>query len=307
MSKRIVSLLPSSTEIICKLGFRNQLVGISHECDYPNSVIGLPVLTKPRFAPQGSSHEIDDRVKDLLNRGLSVYDVDADLLKGLSPDLIVTQAQCEACAVSLDEVREVVSSWMGKEPHIVSLEPNRLNEVWLDLDRVAEAMNAPESSSNFKLEIRERQVILDDKNKELKSKPSVLCIEWINPIMIAANWVPELVQLAGGTNLLSESGTHSHTVSWEDVIESNPDFLLLMPCGFNIERTLEEVSLLKKKNGWEDLKAVKASQVIVVDGNQYFNRPGPRLLDSAEILAEIFKPKVHERRYFGKAWIVADI
>ena len=169
MSKRIVSLLPSSTEIICKLGFRNQLLGISHECDYPNSVKGLPVLTKPRFAPQCSSHEIDDRVKALLNRGLSVYDVDVDLLKGLSPDLNVTQAQCEACAVSLDEVREVVSSWMGKEPDIVSLEPNKLNEVWLDLDSVAEAMKAPESSSNFKSEIMERLGILGDKNKELKS------------------------------------------------------------------------------------------------------------------------------------------
>ena len=306
MGKRVVSLLPSSTEIICKLGFGDHLIGVSHECDYPNSIVGLPVLTKPRFSPEGTSLEIDDRVQDLLKKGLSVYDVDVSLLRKLSPDLIVTQAQCEACAVSLNEVQEIVSKWTENQTKILSLEPNTLNDVWRDFDRVAMAMDVPESASMINSEILDRLEILKDKLKGIKQKPTVLCIEWIDPIMVAANWVPELVNLAGGVNMLSDSGSHSHAYSWDDVLKSNPDFIIMMPCGFSIKRTLEEINLLQTKTGWKDLKAVKDNKVFVVDGNQYFNRPGPRLIDSAEILAEIFHGKHNERKYFEDAWIVTN-
>ena len=306
MGKRIVSLLPSSTEIICKLGFSDHLIGVSHECDYPNSIVGLPVLTKPRFSPHGTSIEIDDRVQNLLKKGLSVYDVDAPLLRDLSPDLIVTQAQCDACAVSLNEVQDIVSKWTENQTKIISLVPKTLNDVWLDFDRVAKAMDVTESASMINSEILERLEILKNKLKEIKKKPTVLCIEWIDPIMIAANWVPELVSIAGGINLLSEKGSHSHTYSWENILTSNPDFLIMMPCGFSIKRTLEEINLLQNKTGWKNLKAVKNKKVYVVDGNQYFNRPGPRLIDSAEILAEIFHGEHIERQYFEDAWIVAN-
>ena len=306
MDKRIVSLLPSCTEIICKLGYREHLVGISHECDYPNSISGLPVLTKARLSPEGTSIEINQSVTDLLQRGLSVYDVDASLLKSLSPDIIVTQAQCEACAVSLDQVQDIVSNWTLNQTEIISLEPNTLNEVWLDFDIIAKAMDAPESSSILKSEINERFKLLKDKLKGTEQKPTVLCIEWIEPIMVAANWVPELVGLAGGKNVMSVSGTDSNFCSWDEIKQTNPDIIIMMPCGFGIKRTLEDIHYLQNRKGWQELKAVKENKVFVVDGNQYFNRPGPRLVDSAEILAEVIHPEYFERKYPEDAWITID-
>ena len=306
MDKRIVSLLPSCTEIICKLGFREHLVGISHECDYPNSISGLPVLTKARLSPEGTSIEINQSVTDLLQRGLSVYDVDASLLKSLSPEIIVTQAQCEACAVSLDQVQDIVSNWTLNKTEIISLEPNTLNEVWLGFDIIAKTMDAPESSSILKSEINERFKLLKDKLKGTEQKPTVLCIEWIEPIMVAANWVPELVGLAGGKNVMSVSGTDSNFCSWDEIKQTNPDIIIMMPCGFGIKRTLEDIHYLQNRKGWQELKAVKENKVFVVDGNQYFNRPGPRLVDSAEILAEVIHPEYFERKYPEDAWITID-
>ena len=306
MDKRIVSLLPSCTEIICKLGYREHLVGISHECDYPNSISGLPVLTKARLSTEGTSIEINQSVTDLLQRGLSVYDVDASLLKSLSPEIIVTQAQCEACAVSLDQVQDIVSNWTLNQTEIISLEPNTLNEVWLGFDIIAKTMDAPESSSILKSEINERFKLLKDKLKGTEQKPTVLCIEWIEPIMVAANWVPELVGLAGGKNVMSVSGTDSNFCSWDEIKQTNPDIIIMMPCGFGIKRTLEDLHFLQNIKGWEELKAVKENKVFVVDGNQYFNRPGPRLVDSAEILAEVIHPEYFERKYPEDAWITID-
>ena len=306
MDKRIVSLLPSCTEIICRLGYREHLVGISHECDYPNSISGLPVLTKARLSPEGTSIEINQSVTDLLQRGLSVYDVDASLLKSLSPEIIVTQAQCEACAVSLDQVQDIVSNWTLNQTEIISLEPNTLNEVWLGFDIIAKTMGAPESSSILKSEINERFKLLKDKLKGTEQKPTVLCIEWIEPIMVAANWVPELVSFAGGRNVMSVSGTDSRFCSWDEIKKTNPDIIIMMPCGFGIKRTLEDIHFLQNIKGWEELKAVKERKVFVVDGNQYFNRPGPRLVDSAEILAEVIHPEYFERKYPVDAWITID-
>ena len=306
MDKRIVSLLPSCTEIICKLGYREHLVGISHECDYPISISGLPVLTKARLSTEGTSIEINQSVTDLLQRGLSVYDVDASLLKSLSPEIIVTQAQCEACAVSLDQVQDIVSNWTLNQTEIISLEPNTLNEVWLGFDIIAKTMDAPESSSILKSEINERFKLLKDKLKGTEQKPTVLCIEWIEPIMVAANWVPELVGLAGGKNVMSVSGTDSNFCSWDEIKQTNPDIIIMMPCGFGIKRTFEDIHYLQNRKGWQELKAVKENKVFVVDGNQYFNRPGPRLVDSAEILAEVIHPEYFERKYPEDAWITID-
>ena len=300
---KIVSLLPSSTEIVCRLGFREQLVGISHECDYPVSVKGLPILTKPRFSPLGSSQHIDKSVQNLLKSGLSVYEVNTYLLKDLAPDLIITQAQCEACAVSLNDVKGAVSDWVGNKPDIISLEPNYLEEVWSDFERVGKALNNVESYFNLKSEIEQRLDTLKENSQKLVKKPTVLCVEWIDPLMIAANWVPELVNIAGGINILSKPGSHSHIFKWDEIVETNPDFIIMMPCGFNIDRTLEEIDILKKKTDWLNLKAVMLNQVFVVDGNQYFNRPGPRLVESAEILFEIFNHNTNETKSIEKSWI----
>ena len=306
MDKRIVSLLPSCTEIICKLGYKENLVGISHECDYPNSISGLPVLTKARLSTKGTSIDINQSVTDLLQRGLSVYDVDSYLLKSLSPDIFVTQAQCEACAVSLDQIKDIVSNWTLNKTEIISLEPNTLNEVWLGFDIIAKTMGTPEYSTILKSEINERFKFLKDKMKGTDQKPTVLCIEWIEPIMVAANWVPELVGLAGGKNVMSVSGTDSNFCSWDEIKKTNPDIIIMMPCGFGIKRTLEDLHFLQNIKGWEELKAVKENKVFVVDGNNYFNRPGPRLVDSAEILAEIIHPEIFERKYLEDAWITID-
>ena len=306
MDKRIVSLLPSCTEIICKLGYKEHLVGISHECDYPNSISGLPVLTKARLSTKGTSIDINQSVTDLLQRGLSVYDVDASLLKSLSPEIIVTQAQCEACAVSLDQVKEIVSNWTRNKTEIISLEPNNLNEVWSSFDIIAKAMDSPESSSILKTEINERFKLLKDKLNVTKKKPTILCIEWIEPIMVAANWVPELVGLAGGKNVMSVSGTDSNFCSCDEIKKTNPEIIIMMPCGFEIKRTLEDLHYLQEREGWQGLKAVKENKVYVVDGNQYFNRPGPRLVDSAEIMAEIIHSEYFERKFTEDAWITID-
>ena len=305
MYKKIVSLLPSCTEIICKLGYSENLVGISHECDYPNSISGLPVLTKARVSSERNSIEINQCVSDLLQKGLSVYDVHASLLKSLSPDIIITQAQCEACAVSLDQVKEIVSNWTRNKTEIISLEPNTLNEVWLGFDIIAKTMGSTESSSILKSEINERFKLLKNKLKGT-DLPTVLCIEWIEPIMAAANWVPELVGLAGGKNVMSVSGTDSNFCSWDEIIKTNPEIIIMMPCGFRIKRTFEEIHYLQNRKGWQELKAVKENKVFVVDGNQYFNRPGPRLIDSAEILAEIIHSDYFERKYSEDAWITID-
>ena len=173
-------------------------------------------------------------------------------------------------------------------------------------DIIAKAMGAPESSSILKSEINERFKLLKDKLKVTGQKPTVLCIEWIEPIMIAANWVPELVGLAGGKNVMSVSGTDSNFCSWDEIKKTNPDIIIMMPCGFGIKRTLEDLHYLQKREGWQELKAVKDKKVYVVDGNQYFNRPGPRLVDSAEILAEIINPDYFERKYSDNAWITID-
>ena len=305
MDKRIVSLLPSCTEIICRLGYSKQLVGISHECDYPYSISGLPVLTRARLSTEGTSIEINQSVTDLLQRGLSVYDVDSSLLKSLSPDIIVTQAQCEACAVSLDQVQDIVSNWTLNQTEIISLEPNTLNEVWLGVDIIAKTMGTAEYSYILKSEINERFKLLKNKLKGA-DQPTVLCIEWIEPIMVAANWVPELVGLAGGKNVMSVSGTDSNFCSWDEIKQTNPDIIIMMPCGFGIKRTFENIHYLQNRKGWQELKAVKENKVFVVDGNQYFNRPGPRLLDSAEILAEIIHPDNFERKYSEDSWITID-
>ena len=300
---KIVSLLPSSTEIVCKLGFRDNLVGVSHECDYPVSVKDLPILTKPRFSPINSSQEIDNSVQDLLKKGLSVYEVNTDLLKKLAPDLIITQAQCEACAVSLNDVKKAVSDWVGNKPDIVSLEPNYLDEVWSDFEKVWEKINCTDSYLKFKSKIEQRLEKLKQKSQQLIKRPSVVCVEWIDPLMIAANWVPELVDIAGGINLLSKPGSHSHIFKWEEIIESNPEFIIMMPCGFDINRTLEEIEILKQKPDWSKLEAVKSNHVFVVDGNQYFNRPGPRLIESAEILFEIFNFNDKKVKAYENSWI----
>ena len=292
---RVVSLLPSSTEIICDLGCRDLLVGRSHECDYPSDVGALPACTAPKFDPDGTSYEIDQRVKAILQEALSVYRVDAEQLDALAPDLIVTQSQCEVCAVNLRDVEEAACRIIGSQPRIVSLECYTLKEVGESIQVVAEALGVSAKGNALVQEMNEWLKRLGDQTRDLP-RPTVACIEWLEPLMAAGNWVPELVEIAGGDNLFGAAGRHSPWMDWEQLVASDPDVLVIMPCGFDMDTARRETAALTERAGWAELCAVRQGRVYVTDGNQYFNRPGPRLVESGEILAEIFYP---ERFSFG--------
>lgn len=299
---RIVSLIASATEIVCALGFEGQLVGRSHECDYPDSVRRLPVCTEPKFDVTGPSAAIDRRVKDVLRDGLSVYRVHADVLRQLRPDVIVTQSHCEVCAVSQRDVEQAVCDWFDARPQVVSLAPNALADVWDDIRRVADALGAPERGELLVQDLRQRMAHIAGRVQSLPDRPTVACIEWIEPLMAAGNWVPELVELAGGVNLFGAAGRHSPWMTWEQLRERDPEVIVVLPCGFDIERTRQEMPALTRQPGWPDLRAVRQRRVFLADGNQFFNRPGPRLVESLEILAELLHPTTFRFGHEGGGW-----
>jgi iron complex transport system substrate-binding protein len=299
---RIVSLIASSTEIVCALGFEPSLVGRSHECDYPASIKKLPVCTESKVGLHGTSYDIDQQVRALVQEALSVYRVDGDVLRELKPDLIVTQDQCEVCAVSLPDVEEALEDWLGARPIVISLAAEDLAGVWADIGRVAEALEAPERGEALIDALKSRMEDISERARDLPKRPSVACIEWIEPLMAAGNWMPELVEMAGGENLFGEAGRHSPWMTWEELREKDPEVVVVLPCGFNIERTRAEMGGLISLAGWSDLKAVQGGRVYLADGNQYFNRPGPRLAESLEILAELFHPGRFSFGHDGGGW-----
>jgi iron complex transport system substrate-binding protein len=300
---RIVSLIASATEIVCALGFESQLVGRSHECDYPPSVKSLPQLTSPKFDVEGSSAQIDQRVKAIVQDALSVYRVDPQMLEDLKPTHIITQSQCEVCAVSLKDVEQAVCELTSSRPTIVSLEPNALEDVWSDIARAGAALSATERAQELVDELAGRLDSIVQRTHWLEQNPSVAYIEWIDPLMAGGNWMPELISIAGGLNLFGEAGKHSPWMTWEDLVAKDPDVIFVAPCGFDIPRTLQEMNLLSSRPEWSNLKAVSSGRVVVADGNQYFNRPGPRLVESAEILAEVIHPNVFHFGHEGTGWI----
>jgi iron complex transport system substrate-binding protein len=298
---RIVSLIASATEIVCALGFEEQLVGRSHECDYPPSVSRLPVCTEPKFNVDGTSYQIDQRVKAILQESLSVYRVDGDRLRDLEPDVIVTQAQCEVCAVSLREVERVVCAYLSACPRIVSLMPNCLADVWTDIERVGEALGVTQRAAELVQSLQMRMAAIADRAESLP-KPIIACVEWIDPLMAGGNWMPELVEMAGGVNLFGEAGKHSPWMTWEALCQADPEVLLFLPCGFDIKRCRQELRGLSTKPEWGKLRAIQNDRVILADGNQYFNRPGPRLVESLEILAEVLHPHTFNFGHHRSGW-----
>ena len=299
---RILSLIPSSTEIVCALGFENQLIGRSHECDFPSSVQTLSSCTAPKFKVEGTSAEIDQRVKSILKNALSVYQIDEKKLQQMQPDIIITQAQCEVCAVSLKDVENAVSEWVESRPQIVSLEPNELSDIWKDFINIAEALGVKEQGHELVSQLKQRMNKIAQKTINLPQKPTVVCIEWIEPLMSAGNWMPELIEMGGGINLFGVAGEQSPWMTWEQLLEANPDVILVMPCGFNLARSKAEMSSLSQKPEWSQLNAVQNQQVYLTDGNQYFNRPGPRLVESLEIIAEILHPAHFDFYHQQSGW-----
>lgn len=289
-ARRIACLLPSATEIVCALGLREALVGISHECDFPPDVVGLPVLTEARIDPRRDSATIDAEVRALVRDGLSVYRIHTERLESLQPDLIVTQQQCEVCAVSYREVEEAARAVLGYDCPIVSLEPMVLDDIQRDIARVAVAAGVGERAESLTTALRGRLERIVVRCAGVRYRPRVACIEWLDPLMAAGNWVPEMIELCGGRSDLAARGEHSRTLSWDQLVAYDPEVLVLMPCGFPIAQTLAELPHLQQRPEWRKLLAVQQGRAFVADGNAYFNRPGPRIVDSAELLAGLIHP-----------------
>jgi len=290
---RIVSMISSATEIVHALGALPWMVGRSHECDYPDEVRALPVCTAPRFAVDGDSREIDRLVKQTLAESISVYQVFDDVLERLQPTHILTQIHCEVCAVSLRDVERSVAGRLASRPQVVSLQPSSLAEVWEDIRRVARSLDIDARGVELVARFEERMRSIADAAAAAQRRPRLAAIEWIEPLMPTANWMPELVAMAGAENVAWRT--------WDDLAAADPDIILVMPCGFDLERAVSEMHWLTGRDAWPDLRAVRKGRVFVADGNRYFNRPGPRLVESLEILAGIVHPEVFPPRHARRA------
>ena len=297
---RVISLLPAATEIVCALGLEDCLVGRSHACDYPESIRTLPTCTTSTIDPKGNSGEIDARVKTGASQ--PIYTLDLERLQQLQPELILTQAQCDVCAISEEQVRRSLSDKKAGGPRLITLSAHRLQELWKDFQAVADALGVPDRGRALVKDLKQRCVAIIEQACQVKRRPTVACLEWLDPLMAAGNWVPELVELAGGENLLGAPGQHSDWLSWETLCASDPSVLIIMPCGFDLEKTRQEWTRLRSQSSWEKLQAVRDKQVYLTDGNQFFNRPGPRLIDSLEMLAGILQPGLFKPRHRGTGW-----
>ena len=295
---RVVSLIASATEIVHELGAGGLQVARSHECDWPPHVLNLPQLTKPKFKVEGSSLQIDVAVKALVEQGLAVYEVDAAGLKAIAPDVILTQDQCEVCAVSLADVERAVATWTECRANVVSLRPHTMEDIYSDNQRIADALGIPDSGAAMNARIRARFAAIAA-TVTGQPKPRLAFIEWIDPPMSGGHWMPELIDIAGGINLFGNLGAQSPWISIADVMRAEPDVILVAPCGYDLEKTREELAVLDCNPEWQALRAVRDNQVFIADGNAFFNRPGPRLVESTEILAEILHPDVQSYGHIG--------
>lgn len=280
---RIVSLIASATEITCALGLREALVGRSHECDSPTDVVRLPALTAATFDTGLPSLRIDTTVKDLVRDGLAVYHVDRETLRALRPDVILTQDQCEVCAASLKDVEAAVCDWVGQPVRILSLRPNSLADIWADIRRVGAALGVAPAAEALVEGLKARIAACGRPRAPIK----VACIEWIDPVMTAGHWIPELIEAVGARSLLADAGGPSPYVTLAELAAADPDLIVISPCGFDVARSLAEMPALAVQDAWRDLRAVREGRVAVADGNKYFNRPSPSVAETAEILADI--------------------
>ncbi len=296
-----MTLLASGTEIVCALDCGDRLVGRSHECDHPAWVLRLPAVTAPRFDTSASSLEIDRSVRGLLSQALSVYTVDTVKLAALAPDLLVTQVQCEVCAVSLRDVEEAVRAGLPSQPAIVSMKPDSLADVWADMRAIADALGVPERGVQLVTRLRSRLRGIAERTKG-RPRPRVVCIEWIEPLMVAGNWTPELMALAGADDVLGVAGRHAGAIEFEQLAAADPDVIWITPCGFGLERTRAELAPLISHAGWARLRAVQAGRVFLGDGNALFNRPGPRVVEATECLAEAMHPGAFRYGHEGRGW-----
>lgn len=292
---RIVSLIPSATEIVCALGFRDRLVGRSHECDFPAGVESLPALTAPKMDPRAGTEAVDRDVRRLVEQGLSVYRIDGEALDRLQPDLVLTQDQCEVCAVSLEDVEAAVCRLARRDVRVVSLSPRSLSDVYESVLTVARALGAEERGRALVGELRGR-LASTAAAAPPGLRPRVVHVEWIAPLMVGGHWMHELVDAAGGEHRLGVRDGDTRPVLWEEVRAYDPEVVVVAPCGFTIPQAERDLPRLERLPGWAETAAARAGRVFLADGNAFFNRPGPRLVDTAEIVqAAIFGRQAHHR------------
>lgn len=300
INKRIISLLPSATEIVVAIGAGSNLVGISHECDHPQEIKNLAVCTKANIDSKLSSVEIDSAVRNKIENALSLYELDFDLIKSLEPDLIITQDQCKVCAVHVDDLKQKLNEIIGREIEIISLQPSSIEEVLNDIQTVAESLSI--NVDEYLEELNDRIEIVKHKVKFVKHRPEIVCIEWIEPLMTAGHWTPQLIDFAGGKAVLSETFKASKYITCEELKAADPDGIIIAACGFDMERIKSEMHVLEKNEFWQSLKAVQKGHVFIADGNAYFNRSGPRLVDTLEIIAEILQVNQFYYGFENLAW-----
>lgn len=299
---RIVSLLPSATETVAALGLADALVGRSHECDLPS----LPALTAPRFPADRPSAEIDRDVRAIVEQGLAVYRVDAEALRALRPDVILTQDQCEVCSLSTAQLDAAVADWVEGRPLVVSAHGATLAEVWQDIRRVAEALGVAERGAALVAALEGRVAAIAERARAQPRRPRLAAIEWIEPLMGSGNWMPELIALAGGASLFGAIGQPSPRIDREALMREAPEVILVSPCGFTIAQSRADMPALAGWSGWSGLGAVAAGRVCLADGNRFFHRPGPSLADSLEILAEITHPDAFDFGHRDRDWVRWD-
>lgn len=299
---RIVSLLPSATEVVAALGVANALVGRSHACDFPPEVAAVPVVTRPRIAPARPSRRIHGDVSRLIGTALSVFEVDAERLRALRPDIIFTQHQCEACAVTEKDLTAALAEWTGAAPAVVSLAPATLAQVWDSFGAVGEALDLGWAGRELAARARERVEVIAERVQPGRTRPAVACVEWLDPPMIAGHWVPDIVAAAGGRAVLAKRGAKAEPTTLREIAAAAADAMVLMPCGFDLARTIEEGRRFIARPSIARTQAVRGGRIWATDGNAYFNRPGPRLVTSVEMLTEILHPDLFNAGYQGTAW-----
>lgn len=295
-------MIASATEIVCALGLEGRLVGISHECDHPASILDRPRLSRTKVDPRAPSAAIDRTVRELVRDGLSVYEIDVDRLQLLAPDVIVTQDQCAVCAVSLSEVEAACRRLARPETRVVSCKPEVLEDVYADIRKVGAATGTEDRAQELVTSMRRALHDLSAAVAE-RPRPTVVCVEWIEPVMVAGGWMPELVRIAGGEPLIVTGPSRFRQVTWDDVRQADPDAVVVMPCGFPLAQSRTELAQQGKAHAHlGDLRATREGRTWLADGNAFFNRPGPRLVDSARQLARILHPDLFPEDPMVERW-----
>jgi iron complex transport system substrate-binding protein len=295
---RICSLLPSATEILYAIGLGDSVFGVTHECDFPADAATKPALIRPRVDPQASPAEIDRKVSEIIARGESIYAVDAELLSSLSPDLILTQDLCHVCAASPDDLATALTR-LARQPQVLSLTPRSLAEVWDDIRRVGDATGRHREAEALAAALEQRVAAIEATSARAGSRPRVLCLEWLDPYFVGGHWIPEMVYKAGGEDVLGRLRQPSYKVTGDEILDSSPDAIVIMPCGYDTARVAAEFRLDQLPRGADALPAVKERRVFAVDANSYFSRPGPRLADGIAVLAHLIHPDLFAAEILG--------